>query len=193
MIDNYLQSTKQQFEYYKLLGELSFEQLEENQLFWKFNQESNSVAIIVNHLWGNMMSRWSDFLTTDGEKEFRNRDLEFEEVISSKEELLLKWNEGWTCLFEALNSVNENNWETEVYIRNQGHTVVEAINRQLTHYSYHIGQIVYIARMQKGAAWESLSIPKGNSANYNKEKFSQEKHHEHFTDEFLGKKDTPQS
>jgi len=192
LIENYLQSTKQQFEYYKLLGERSFEQLDENELFWKFNEESNSIAIIVNHLWGNMMSRWSDFLTSDGEKEFRNRDLEFEDVISSKEELLQKWNEGWACLFEALNSVDKNNWETEVYIRNQGHTVVEAINRQLAHYSYHIGQIVYIARMLKGETWESLSIPKGNSANYNKEKFSKEKHREHFTDEFLGKKDTSQ-
>ncbi len=191
MIDNYLQSTKQQFEYYKLLGERSFEQLEENQLFWKFNKESNSIAIIVNHLWGNMMSRWSDFLTSDGEKDSRNRDLEFEEVISSKKELILKWNEGWACLFEALNSVNQHNWETEVYIRNQGHTVIEAVNRQLTHYSYHIGQIVYIARMQKGDAWESLSIPKGNSTSYNKEKFSQEKHREHFTDEILGKKYNP--
>ncbi len=190
MIENYLHSTKQQFEYYKLLGERSIEQLEENQLFWKFNEESNSIAIIVNHLWGNMMSRWSDFLISDGEKESRNRDLEFEDVISSKEELLRKWNEGWACLFEALNSVNQNNWETEVYIRNQGHTVIEAVNRQLTHYSYHIGQIVYIARMQKGEAWDSLSIPKGDSTSYNKEKFSKEKHREHFTDEILGKKNT---
>ncbi len=185
---NYLNSIRKQFEYYKHLGEQTFDQLEEKDLFWKFNEESNSIAIIVNLLQGNMKSRWTDFLISDGEKEWRNRDLEFEPIISSKEELLKKWNEAWECLFLALNSINKENFNTEVYIRNQGHTVMEAINHQFAHYSYHIGQIVYVARMIKGDTWKSLSIPKGKSSNYNVEKFSKEKRPEHFSDEILDKK-----
>jgi len=185
MKNNYLESIRKQFDYYKMLGERTFDQLSEEELFWQFNPESNSIAIIVNHLWGNMTSRWTDFLTTDGEKEWRNRDLEFEPIIKTKAEFLQKWAAGWACLYEALNSINEANFETEIYIRNQGHTVVEAINRQLPHYSYHIGQIVFIGRMIKGAEWKSLSIAKGASTIYNKEKFAQEKHKQHFTDEFL--------
>ncbi len=132
-----------------------------------------------------MMSRWTDFLTTDGEKDWRNRDAEFEPDIRSKEELLAKWNEGWNCLFEAINSINREDFGTIIYIRNMGHTIVEAINRQLAHYSYHIGQIVFIGRMIKGEEWKSLSIPKGKSMKYNKEKFSKPKRKEHFTKEFL--------
>ena len=187
MQNNYLESIRKQFEYYKLLGEKTFAQLDEKALFWQFNPESNSIAVIVNHLWGNMLSRWTDFLTTDGEKEWRKRDLEFEDVIQSKEGLLQKWEEGWACLFEALDSINEDNFDTTVYIRNQGHTIVEAVNRQLAHYAYHVGQIVYIGRMMRGSAWTSLSIPKGQSSEFNKEKFSKEKHRAHFTDEFLNR------
>ncbi len=185
MEENYLESVKKQFEYYKLLGERTFAQLKENELFRQFNPESNSIAIIVNHLWGNMKSRWTDFLTSDGEKEWRNRDLEFEPVIKTKTELLEKWNDGWACLFKALNSINADNFDTEIYIRNQGHSIVEAINRQLGHYAYHVGQIVLIGRVIKGAEWKSLSIPKGKSAEFNREKFSKAKHTAHFTDEFL--------
>lgn len=168
---NYLQSIRNQFEYYKLLGERTFAQLSEKDLFWQFNDESNSIAIIVNHLHGNMMSRWTDFLTSDGEKQWRTRDLEFEDVIRSRSELEEKWNEGWKCLFKALDSVDEENFGTQVYIRNQGHTIVEAVNRQYAHYAYHIGQIVYIGRMLKAQDWKSLSIPKGKSTDYNSEKF----------------------
>lgn len=189
MEENYLKSIKKQFEYYKLLGERTFNQLEEKELFWQFNPESNSIAIIVNHLWGNMKSRWTDFLTSDGEKEWRNRDLEFESVIKSKDELLTKWNDGWLCLFIALNSINKDNFDAEIYIRNQGHTIIEAINRQLAHYSYHIGQIVYIGRMVRADNWKSLSILKGESKEFNKEKFSKKKRKEHFTDELLGEND----
>ena len=113
---NYLESVKKQFEYYKMLGEKTFNQLNDADLFWQYNSESNSVAIIVNHLWGNCMSRWTDFLTSDGEKEWRNRELEFESVIKNREELLNKWEEGWACFFKALNTVNENNFEQLVYI-----------------------------------------------------------------------------
>lgn len=180
---NYLQSIQKQFEFYKSLGEKTFDQLDEAHLFWQNNEASNSIAIIVNHIYGNMKSRWTDFLTADGEKEWRNRDLEFESVIKTKVELLQKWNEGWECLFNALNTINEENFDTEVYIRNQTHTIIEAINRQLAHYSYHLGQIVYIGRMIKDANWKSLSIPKGKSVDFNDAKFSKGKHGGHFTDD----------
>lgn len=179
----YLQSVKKQFAYYKSVGEKTFDQLEDADLFWQYNEASNSIAIIVNHLWGNMKSRWTDFLTTDGEKEWRERDLEFEPIIKTKEELLTKWNAGWECLFQALDTVNEENIDNEIYIRNQAHSIVEAINRQFAHYSYHIGQIVYIGRMIKGDDWKSLTIPKGKSANFNNAKFSKGKHKGHFTDD----------
>ncbi|MEZ4858000.1 MAG: DUF1572 family protein [Flavobacteriaceae bacterium] len=186
---NYLESVTKQFQYYKLLGDKSIAQLDEKDLFWQFNPESNSIAITVNHLWGNMLSRWTDFLTSDGEKAWRQRDLEFEEVIHSKAALLEKWEAGWQCLFDALASITKDNFNTIIYIRNQGHTVTEAINRQLAHYSYHVGQMVYIGRMIKGKDWKSLSIPKGTSKTFNAEKFAQEKKQQHFTDEFLKTKE----
>jgi hypothetical protein len=130
-----------------------------------------------------MKSRWTNFLTSDGEKVWRNRESEFEAVIKSKHELLEKWNEGWQCLFDSLDSVTEDNFETKIYIRNQEHSIVEAINRQLAHYSYHIGQLVYIGRMIQASEWESLSIPKGKSNKFNKEKFSKGKHKGHFSDD----------
>lgn len=184
-INNYPESVTREFQYYKLLGEKTFEQLQEKDLFWQYNPESNSIAIIVNHLWGNMKSRWTDFLTSDGEKEWRDRDMEFESVIKTRDELVTRWNEGWQCLFDALASINESNFDSEVSIRNQVHTAVEAINRQLAHYSFHIGQIVFIGKMVKADQWQSLSIPKGESEAFNKEKFSQKKRREHFTDEVL--------
>lgn len=183
MTNDYLESVKEQFEYYKTLGEKTFDQISDDQLFWKYNEESNSIATIVKHLWGNMLSRWSDFLTTDGEKEWRNRESEFDNDIKDRTELLTKWNEGWDCLFKALNMLNNVNFNNTIYIRNQGHTVTEAINRQLTHYSYHIGQIVFIGKMVKNENWASLSIPRGISEKYNEEMFSKLKRKEHFTDE----------
>ena len=179
----YLNSVRKQFEYYKSLGERTFEQLNEKDLFWQYNEESNSIAITVNHLWGNMKSRWTNFLTTDGEKEWRNRDSEFESEIKSEVELISKWNDAWNCLFEALASINKENFDTKVYIRNQEHSIIEAINRQLAHYSYHIGQIVYIGKMIKGSEWKSLTIPKGRSTEFNQEKFSKGKHKGHFSDD----------
>ncbi|ASS50885.1 MAG: hypothetical protein A3D31_16555 [Candidatus Fluviicola riflensis] len=185
METDYLESVIKQVEYYKLLGEKSFEQLTDEQLLWQANEASNSIAIIVNHLWGNMMSRWTDFLTTDGEKEWRNRDAEFENEISSRQELLHKWNEGWDCFLNVLKSLQEEDLTRIIFIRNMGHTVIEAINRQLAHYPYHIGQIVFIAKLIRDNEWISLSIPKGDSKAYNSDKFSKPKRTEHFTDEIL--------
>lgn len=130
----------------------------------------------MNHLWGNMLSRWTDFLFTDGEKEWHNRDLEFKEVIKSKEELLQKWEAGWTCLFKALETIDQRNFNTTIYIRNQAHTLLEAINRKLAHYAYHAGQLVYIGKLVKETSWISLSIPIGKSSDFNKTKFSKGKH-----------------
>ena len=179
----YLKSIKKQFEYYKGVGERTFDQLEEKELFWQYNEASNSIAIIVNHLSGNMKSRWTDFLTSDGEKTWRNRDLEFESVIKTKEELLIKWNEGWECVFDALDTINVSNFDTKIYIRNQEHSMTEAINRQFAHYSYHVGQIVYIGRMIKDDEWKSLTIPKGKSSDFNKTKFSKGTHKGYFSDD----------
>ena len=186
---NYLESCIKQFEYYKMLGEKTFDQLTDEQLFWQPNENSNSIATIVKHLWGNMRSRWTDFLTTDGEKEWRNRDGEFENDIANKANLIHKWEEGWNCLFQALRPLNEKDLSKTIYIRNQGHTVLEAINRQLAHYPYHIGQIVFIGKILCDIEWKSLSIPKGASKSYNAEKFSKEKSRQHFTEEFLKKKE----
>ena len=187
MESNYLESVKKQFEYYKSIGDKTFEQLSDDTLFWQYNEESNSIAIIVKHLWRTMLSRWTDFLTTDGEKDNLNRDSEFENNIKSRADLLEKWNTGWNCLFSALNDLTENDLDKIIYIRNQGRTVLEAFNRQLAHYPYHVGQIVLIGKMIADNNWKSLSIPKGNSKVYNDEKFSQPKHQEHFTEEMLRK------
>lgn len=184
---NYLESVKKQFLYYKTLGEKAMEQLEPEQLFVSVNEDTNSIAVIVNHLVGNMLSRWTDFLTTDGEKEWRYRDAEFEEIFTTKPELLALWEKGWKCLFDALNSLKPEQLVEIIYIRNEGHTVIEAINRQLAHYPYHIGQIVFYAKMLKKTEWQSLSIPKNKSNNYNADKFSKEKSIKNFTDDELKK------
>lgn len=184
MKSNYIESVIKQFEYYKMLGDNTFSQISEDQLFWQYNSDSNSIAIIVKHLWGNMLSRWTDFLTTDGEKEWRDRDAEFNSDISTKKELLDKWEEGWGLFLNTLKSLKEEDLEKTIYIRNQGHTVLEAINRQLAHYPYHVGQLVFIGKML-AEHWNSLSIPKGSSIEYNADKFSQPKQKQHFTDDYL--------
>jgi hypothetical protein len=173
-----------------MLGERTFEQLTDEQLFWQYNSESNSVAMVVKHLYGNMLSRWTDFLNTDGEKEWRDRDAEFINEIQNRQELFSKWEAGWKCLLDAINLLTEDDLDKIIYIRNMGHTVTEAINRQLAHYPYHVGQIVFIGKMVCNSNWTSLSIPKGKSVDYNTEKFAKEKHKEHFTQEFIaGKKE----
>jgi hypothetical protein len=178
----YIESAKKQFLYYKTLGEKAMAQLEPQQLFYSPDDDTNSIALIVKHLYGNMLSRWTDFLTSDGEKDWRNRDDEFQDPYNDHETLMQKWNEGWQCLFTALDTVTPQNLNSIIYIRNEGHTVVEAINRQLAHYPYHIGQIVFFAKQIKKSPWQSLSIPKNNSAQYNSQKFAEEKGTRNFID-----------
>ncbi|MBP2832971.1 DUF1572 family protein [Aquimarina sp. U1-2] len=183
--DQYIKSIIKQFQYYKLLGDKTIKQLPDEKLFWQYDEHSNSIAIIVKHLWGNMKSRWTNFLTEDGEKTWRKRDTEFDDDVNIREELLLKWNEGWSCLFKALESINETNFDHPVYIRNVEHSIPEAIHRQLAHYAYHVGQIVFLGKMSIGQEWESLSIPKGQSSAYNNERFSIPKHKAHYTDKLM--------
>lgn len=182
-MEDYLESVKKQFLYYKMLGEKAMDQLQEEQLFWQYNSESNSIAILVNHITGNMLSRFTDFLTTDGEKPWRNRDAEFVNPFHNKGELMERWNTGWSCLMNTLNQLKKEDLEQIVYIRNDGHTVTEAINRQLAHYPYHIGQLVFIAKMLQNEHWKTLSIARNQSADYNNRKFSQHKDRRHFTED----------
>ncbi|NHF61250.1 DUF1572 family protein [Flavobacteriaceae bacterium TP-CH-4] len=168
---DYLRSVFFEFRRYKTLGDKTFEQLSEEDVHWKYRETDNSVALIVKHLVGNMKSRWTHFLTQDGEKPWRNRETEFEGAYASKSELINAWEEGWKCLFDALASVNDRNFDTTIRIRNEEHTIIEAVNRQLAHYASHIGQIVLLGKMIKGIDWISLSIPKGGSEAFNKEMF----------------------
>lgn len=172
---NYLGSAKRQFTMYKSLGEKAMAQMDDATLAWQANENSNSVTAIIKHLWGNMRSRWTDFLTTDGEKPWRERDTEFEQENMGREALLKKWEEGWQCLFDALNSITDNDLDKIIFIRNEPHTLLEAINRQIAHYAYHVGQVVYIAKLNIKADWKSLSIPPNKSAEYNAQKYMQGK------------------
>ncbi|MFY7670950.1 DUF1572 family protein [Tenacibaculum sp. MEBiC06402] len=182
-MSSYLNSAKKQFEYYKSLGDKTFLQLSNEHFFWHPNEENNSIAVIVKHMGGNMLSRWTNFLTEDGEKEWRNRDQEFMNSFETKEDVIAYWEEGWHCLFKAIEPLRDSDVEQIIYIRNHGHTITEAINRQLCHYAYHVGQIVFLAKIMLDNKWQSLSIPKGKSKDYNQEKFSQEKSRKHFTDD----------
>lgn len=184
-----LESVKRQFAYYKLLGEKTIEQMTDAELNWQYNEESNSIAAIVKHLSGNMLSRWTDFLQSDGEKEWRDRDREFVIESISKKNIEDLWHKGWKCLFDALNDLTIDDLNKLIYIRNMGHTVSEAINRQLAHYPYHIGQMVYIGKMLKGDKWISLSIPKDDSVKYNSDKFSKKREIKHFTNDYLSEDD----
>lgn len=186
-MSSYLNSCMQQFTYYQLLANKTIDVLEEKELFLAPNSESNSIAIIMQHIAGNMLSRFTHFLTEDGEKEWRNRDAEFEPQFITKADLLAFWEKGWHCFFDAIEHLQETDLEKIVYIRNQGHTVTEAINRQLAHYAYHIGQIVFLGKLIKNGDWQSLSIPKNYSQQYNAEKFGKAKEIKHFTSEYLKK------
>jgi hypothetical protein len=178
----YLANTKKLFQYYKGLGEKAIAQVEDKDINWKPNEASNSLSLIVHHLSGNMLSRFTDFLNSDGEKPWRNREAEFEEGYASKQELLQAWEKGWNTLFQAMDGLTEADLEKIIYIRNEGQTVMDALQRQLAHYPHHIGQMLYIGKMLKGSDWKSLSIPKGASSSYNQDKFSSEKAIRHFTD-----------
>ncbi len=182
MDTNYLEGTRKQFRYYKSLGDRTFEQLNDEEIHHTYNTYSNNIAIIVKHIVGNMLSRWTNFLTEDGEKNWRQRDAEFEDSYTSKNEMIAAWEKGWQCLFDAITPLKAEDLERIIYIRNQEQTVVDAINRQLAHYAYHIGQIVFIGTLLKDTQWKSLSIPKNESQTFNDEKFSKGKHGGHFTD-----------
>lgn len=180
-----LNGIRKQFEYYKVLGDDTFNQLNDDQLSITMNENSNSIAMIVKHLHGNLLSRWTDFLFSDGEKEWRNRDEEFENDLNARELLLSKWEEGWNCLFNAIDSLKVSDLDKTVFIRNQGHSVFEAFLRSLNHIAYHVGQIVFIGKILQNDNWKTLSIPKGKSKEYNQTKFHQPKHFEHFSDESI--------
>ena len=167
---NYIPSAINQFTQYKTLAEKTIIQVPDEKINWQYNPETNSIAIIVKHLSGNMLSRFTDFLSSDGEKKWRNRDGEFENEILSRDQLMVVWDKGWNCLFSVLNVLTENDLTKKVLIRNEEHTVMEAINRQLTHYASHIGQIIYIGKMVCNADWKTLSIPRNASAEFNKKK-----------------------
>lgn len=162
----YLKSLIKPIDKYRTLAENTFAQLSEEELFERLDKKGNSIAVLVQHLRGNMRSRWIDFLTTDGEKEWRQRDTEFENHIQSREDLLRKWQEGWDFLYSGLAQLQAKDLNKTVYIRNQPHSVYEAINLQLAHCAYHIGQIVLIGKTLRSDQWENLSIPKGKSEEY---------------------------
>ena len=171
METNYLPSVKQQLLYYKSLGEKAMAQLQPEMLFIQPNEASNSIAMIVQHMHGNMLSRWTNFLTEDGEKEWRQRDAEFEIVLKNAEEVNKKWEEGWACVMNAIEPLTDADLSKTIHIRSEPLTVAAAINRQLAHYPYHVGQIVFFAKQLLGDSFTSLSIPKNKSAEFNKEKF----------------------
>jgi Protein of unknown function (DUF1572) len=168
IIQNYLDDARSSLRAYKKLADKATAQLKDEEFFVTIDEESNSVAVVMKHMAGNMFSRWTDFLTSDGEKPNRNRDMEF--VIdpqTTKDDVLAYWERGWACVFEALEPLRPEDLEKKVTIRGEEHTIVQAINRQLMHYSYHVGQIVFLAKHFRSAEWKSLSIPKNRSAEFN--------------------------
>jgi len=169
---HYLEDTRRIFEHYKALAERAVAQVPEASLNWQYNSESNSIAIIVKHLSGNMCSRWTDFLSSDGEKPWRDRDGEFDPAALSRDGVLKIWEDGWACLQASFRSLTPADLERTIYIRGEAHSVMEAINRQLAHLIYHVGQIVLLAKMCAGKDWTALTIPRGASKAFNAAMFS---------------------
>jgi hypothetical protein len=165
---SYLDDSLSLFRYYKGLAERAMAQLTDEQLLLTPDAESNSVGIIVKHMAGNMQSRWSDFLTTDGEKPGRDRDAEFENPAATREALLAAWEAGWQCLFTALEPLTDADLGRPVTIRGEAHSVMQCINRQVAHYAYHCGQIVFLAKHLRSADWQCLSVPRGRSREFNR-------------------------
>jgi len=165
---SYLEDSLAVFAYYKKLAERAMDQLTDEQLFATLDDEANSIAIIVKHMSGNMLSRWTGFLTTDGEKPSRNRDGEFEEPPATRAALLATWEAGWACLFAALQLLTDADLARTVTIRGEAHSVLQAINRQLAHYPHHVGQIVLLAKHFAHDRWQSLSVPRKGSAEFNR-------------------------
>ena len=166
---SFLQSAIKRLSYYKELGDKTFAQLNENDFHFQPNEESNSIAIIIQHMAGNMLSRWTGFLTSDGEKDWRNRDTEFEEQKLTKQQLTELWQKGWECCLDSLKSLTEDDLLKTIFIRSEGLLAIDAINRQLAHYPYHVGQIIYLAKLIKNEDWQNLSIVKGQSQQFNQQ------------------------
>lgn len=164
---SYIEDSLELFRYYKKLAERAMEQVPEEQLFAVLDDESNSIAIVVKHMAGNMRSRWTDFLTADGEKPDRNRDSEFVEPPATREALMALWEEGWDRVFAALTPLSDAELGRTVTIRGEAHSVMQAISRQLGHYAYHVGQIVLLAKHVASDRWQSLTVPKNRSAEFN--------------------------
>ncbi|TMI61346.1 MAG: DUF1572 domain-containing protein [Bacteroidetes bacterium] len=167
MANEFINASAKRMRYYKELGEKTFEQLNDADFHFQPSSESNSIAVMIQHMVGNMLSRFTNFLTEDGEKNWRNRDDEFEVHNYSKQQLIDLWNKGWKCFLDVLESLKEEDLMKTITIRKEQLNVTDAIIRQLAHYPYHIGQIVYVGRLIKNESWKNLSIPKGNSQAYN--------------------------
>lgn len=168
IIENYLKDANASFRNYKKIADKAMAQISDEEFFKTIDAESNSIAMIVKHIAGNQKSRWTDFLNSDGEKETRNRDTEFEMFDETRESLMEFWETGWQTLFSAIEPLTANDFSKFVSIRGEPHTITEAINRQLTHYAYHIGQITFLAKHFRSTDWKSLSVPRGSSAEFNK-------------------------
>lgn len=178
-----LTSLRKLFTYYKDLGEKAIAQVKDEDLHRVIGDDGNSIAVIMQHIAGNARSRFTDFLTSDGEKPWRDREGEFTERHLTREALITDWNSGWNALFTAIDPLTDADLERMVYIRNEGHTVQEALHRQLAHYACHVGQIILLARAFVGAKWKSLSIPRGGTQAFNAGKFGKPAERKHFTDE----------
>jgi hypothetical protein len=163
----FLQTAIKRFQTYKDLGDKTFAQIGEADFHFQPNEASNSIAVIIQHMSGNMLSRWTHFLTEDGEKDWRNRDDEFETHTFNKAQLISNWEKGWACLLDALNALTEEDLLKTIRIRGEGQSVIDAIHRQIAHYAYHVGQIVYLGRLIRNQQWKCLSIPKRQSGQYN--------------------------
>jgi hypothetical protein len=167
LAQHYLEDSLENLRVYRKMAEKAFAQISDEEFFVTLDEESNSIAVIIQHISGNMLSRWTDFLTTDGEKPTRERDMEF--VITpetTKDDLMQRWERGWQCLFDAIEPLQPEDLSRKVFIRGEEHTVLNAINRQLTHYACHIGQIVFLAKHFRANDWKSLSIPRNRSAEF---------------------------
>ena len=165
---SHLKDSLSLFHYYKALAEKAMAQVKDEELLFASDEESNSIAIIVKHMAGNMRSRWTDFLTADGEKPDRNRDSEFEDAPQNREELMRVWEDGWDHVFNALGPLNDLQLADTVKIRGEAHSVLQAINRQVGHYAYHVGQIVLLAKQRRSGDWTSLSVPRRGSSDFNR-------------------------
>jgi hypothetical protein len=164
---SYLEDSLEIFRHYKKLADRAMAQVSDDQLFATLDPEANSIAIVVKHMAGNMRSRFTDFLTTDGEKPTRNRDSEFVDPAPTRAALLLDWEDGWSCVFSALEQLTDDDLDRTITIRGEAHSVMQAINRQVAHYSNHVGQIVLLAKHFAGGNWQSLSVPRNQSAEFN--------------------------